>query len=385
MAETVFPRLRFSCVVPVMAFVLCVLPGGLARLNALDLKTAVVVSPPNLSGPEGKAVRMLIEEVEKRTHVLWPATTAWASSNAPVILVGNKSALEQFAGPHTKDLQSLRSVSGAEGFQLSVKNGPNNPIVFVIGNDARGVLFGVGRLLRELHLQRGSVVVDDGLNIGTAPKYPLRGHQLGYRPKTHSYDAWDLPVWEQYYRDLAVFGCNAVELIPPRSDDASDSPHFPRPPMEMMIGMSRLADDYGLDVWIWYPAMDRDYSDPKTVEFALREWGEVFSKLPRIDAVFVPGGDPGHTQPKHLMALLEKQTQNLHRYHPKAHMWVSPQSFNQAWLDEFLEILKRDQPSWLGGVVYGPQVRVSIARLRGLIPQKYPIRHYPDVTHTRQC
>jgi hypothetical protein len=385
MAETVFPRLRFSCVVPVMAFVLCVLPGGLARLNALDLKTAVVVSPPNLSGPEGKAVRMLIEEVEKRTHVLWPATTAWASSNAPVILVGNKSALEQFAGPHTKDLQSLRSVSGAEGFQLSVKNGPNNPIVFVIGNDARGVLFGVGRLLRELHLQRGSVVVDDGLNIGTAPKYPLRGHQLGYRPKTHSYDAWDLPVWEQYYRDLAVFGCNAVELIPPRSDDASDSPHFPRPPMEMMIGMSRLADDYGLDVWIWYPAMDRDYSDPKTVEFALREWGEVFSKLPRIDAVFVPGGDPGHTQPKHLMALLEKQTQNLHRYHPKAHMWVSPQSFNQAWLDEFLEILKRDQPSWLGGVVYGPQVRVSIARLRGLIPQKYPIRHYPDITHTRQC
>src|ERR1043166_301072 len=104
MAETVVPRLRFSCVVPVMAFVLCVLPGGLARLNALDLKTAVVVSPPNLSGPEGKAVRMLIEEVEKRTHVLWPATTAWASSNAPVILVGNKSALEQFAGPHTKDL-----------------------------------------------------------------------------------------------------------------------------------------------------------------------------------------------------------------------------------------------------------------------------------------
>ena len=59
--------------------------------------------------------------------------------------------------------------------------------------------------------------------------------------------------------------------------------------------MSRIADEYGLDVWIWYPAMDTTTRDPKTVEFALKEWGEVFQQLPRIDAVFVPGGDPGHT------------------------------------------------------------------------------------------
>ena len=147
------------------------------------------------------------------------------------------------------------------------------------------------------------------MNITTAPKYALRGHQLGYRPKTNSYDGWSVALWEQYIRDLAVFGTNAVELIPPRSDDAADSPLFPLPPMQMMIEMSRLLDEYGLDVWIWYPALDKDYSDPKTVEFALNEWGEVFQKLPRIDAVFVPGGDPGHTQPKFLMALLEKETQ----------------------------------------------------------------------------
>ena len=68
--------------------------------------------------------------------------------------------------------------------------------------------------------------------------------------------------------------------------------------MRMMVEMSRLADAYGLDVWIWYPAMDEDYSDPKTVDSALEEWGDVFRQLPRIDAVFVPGGDPGHTRPK---------------------------------------------------------------------------------------
>ena len=114
-------------------------------------------------------------------------------------------------------------------------------MVAVVGNDARGVLFGVGRLLRELHMRAGRVSLTDGSSVASAPKYPLRGHQLGYRPKTNSYDAWDLAQWERYIRELAVFGTNAIELIPPRSDDAADSPHFPLPPLEMMAGMSQIA------------------------------------------------------------------------------------------------------------------------------------------------
>src|SRR5437660_1035197 len=152
----------------------------------------------------------------------------------------------------------------------------------------------------------------------------------------------------------------------------------------MMVEMSRLLDEYGLNVWIWYPAMDPDYSNPQTVESALTEWGEVFRQLPRVDAIFVPGGDPGHTEPKTLMALLEKETRVLHQYHPKAEMWISPQGFNQVWMEQFLDILNREQPSWLTGVVFGPQVRISLAELRAKVPRRYPIRHYPDITHSRQ-
>ena len=149
--------------------------------------------------------------------------------------------------------------------------------MFVIGNDERGVLFGVGKLLRSLEMSRDRVTLSGALDVTSAPAMPIRGHQLGYRPKTNSYDAWDLPQWEQYIRDLAVFGTNAVELIPPRSDDDADSPHFPLPPMEMMAGMSRSADDYGLDVWIWYPAMDKDYGDPKSRRVRAGRVGRAFS------------------------------------------------------------------------------------------------------------
>jgi hypothetical protein len=383
-AQALHKSVRTNLAAFLVCGVLAALPG-LILARALDLRDAVVVYPPGLTGPARKAVSMLVEEAEKRSNVRWPEATLWPGTNSPVVAVGLRSELGRFAGRYAGEFGADRELVGAEGYRICSKGGHGSTAVFVIGNDARGVLFGVGRLLRELRFQRGAVVLDDGLEIATVPKYPLRGHQLGYRPKCNSYDAWDLPTWEQYFRDLAVFGCNAIELIPPRSDDDADSPHFPRPPMEMMIGMSRVAAEYGLAVWVWYPAMDRDYAAPATVEFALKEWGEVFRQLPRLDAVFVPGGDPGHTPPRHLLALLERQTQNLHRYHPQAQMWVSPQGFSQAWLDEFLVLLNQQTPAWLSGIVYGPQVRVSLSRLRALVPAQYPIRHYPDITHSRQC
>ena len=155
------------------------------------------------------------------------------------------------------------------------------------------------------------VWLPEGFQARSAPKSALRGHQLGYRPKTNSYDAWDVPRWQQYIRDLAVFGTNAVELVPPRTDDDRDSPHFPRPPLEMMEAMSRICAELDLDVWIWFPVMDPVDADPARVERLLKEWDGVFRKLPRVDAVFVPGGDPGHIAPGPLFAFLEKAAEVL--------------------------------------------------------------------------
>ncbi|MFO1094290.1 MAG: hypothetical protein U0992_13440 [Planctomycetaceae bacterium] len=361
-----------------LLFVLLAACAQVQAAEPLDLSKAVLVAPQNDQTPKAqrKAAQMLVEEVEKRTGIRLNRVDE-SAGNVPAIYLGDIQAIPAPKQPNGQP--GRRSPIRPESFVIHASRDG----VTCVGDDSRGVLFAAGRLLRELRMSPGKITLDSAFEIKSAPQAPLRGHQLGYRPKTNSYDAWSAPMWDQYIRDLVVFGNNAVELIPPRSDDDDDSPHFPLPKIDMMVEMSRICDEYDQDVWIWYPAMDKDYADPATVDFALKEWAEVFQKLPRINAIFVPGGDPGHTHPKPLMALLEKQAASLKKFHPKAQMWMSPQSFSNEWMDIFIKDLQRDQPDWLAGIVFGPQVWMPLPKLRELVPAKYPIRDYPDITHSR--
>jgi hypothetical protein len=48
---------------------------------------------------------------------------------------------------------------------------------------------------------------------------------------------------------------------------------------------------------------------------------------------------------------------------------------------EFYDLLK-NEPAWLSGIVYGPQTMYSLAEVHAAIPKRYPIRFYPDITHS---
>lgn len=347
-------------------------PAPAATATALDLTTAVVELGTAPSARERAAAELLVDEVARRTRRRWPVVEQAAAGDRAIRL-RTAARLDE---PAQAAVQSL-TAPGREGYRIASR--PDG--VVIAGADERGVLFGVGRLLRTLELRPGRAVLPAPLAVSETPVVDVRGHQLGYRPKTNSYDGWDVPQWRQYIRDLAVFGTNAIELIPPVSDDAADSPHFPRPQIEMMVEMSRLADELGLDVWIWYPALEKDYTTAPQVTRAVAEWEDVFRQLPRVDAVFVPGGDPGHTEPSVMFDLLAQQTPALRRHHPQATMWMSPQGFTSEWMETFYDLMAR-QPAWLTGIVIGPQNRDSIATVRKRIPTQYRIRRYPDITHT---
>ena len=240
------------------------LPACPVIAGVLDLKNAVVLAPAALSRPEKKAVAMLIEEVERRTQVRWATVSTPPPNSRAVIAVGQAASLRPLLGAR---MDRLPASGGKEGYRIATAGSA----VFAVGNDERGTLFAIGRLLRLLRMDRQQVALDDSVRIASSPHYAIRGHQIGYRPKVNSYDAWTPAVFEQYVRDMAVFGVNAVELIPPHSDDDEDSPHFPLTKIDMMAEMSRILAEYGLDVWIWYPALPgQDHDDPKRFAIPLK-------------------------------------------------------------------------------------------------------------------
>ncbi|HRJ71384.1 MAG TPA: hypothetical protein PLS03_04130 [Terrimicrobiaceae bacterium] len=346
-------------------------------MNSLALENAVIVTPGTLAGPEERALAALIDEIQARTRLRLPVLADDPGDGRPVIYLGRAEALQAAFG------LAAGPVSGglpAEGFSVRAEGSR----VLLAGNDARGVLYAAGHFLRALCTGRDAIVLPLPYAETTAPRWPLRGHQLGYRPLPNCYTGWDVAQWEQYIRELALWGANAIELLPPETGGPPDSPHFPLPRLEMMAEMARIIASYGLDVWIWYPAL-ADYSTPEKCAAGIAEWGRVFSRLCRIDAVLVPGGDPGDTPLHLLLPFLEKQTANLRRFHPDAAMWLSPQGFKGAEMQAFFAHLQTASPDWLAGVVFGPWVHLDLAEFRAQVPERYPVRFYPDITHTRHC
>jgi hypothetical protein len=383
-----------SCQILGLSLLILIFPLVLPASGAsLDFTNSLIVTPPKLEGLEQKAIAVLREEIQKRTAIQLNVQTKWPKNRQSVIAVGRTAQIKLLVGPYA-DILEKGQTPGKEGFRLLIKDN----VIFVAGNDPRGVFYGIGKLLRVLRMKTGSISVPKEMDIATSPRYPIRGHQLGYRPKTNAYDAWSPAQFDQYIRELALFGANSIEIIPPRTDDEPTSPHMKLAPIEMLIKQSEIIDSYGMDVWIWYPNMGNDYTHPATIREELKEREDIFKKLKRIDAVFVPGGDPGDLHPETLFAWLGKVAVVLNKYHPKAKIWVSPQAFRPTaeWLDAFYrnvnlprEItslpISRGEHPWFGGVVFGPWVKTPLPEIRKIVDPSIPIRRYPDITHSISC
>jgi len=116
----------------------------------------------------------------------------------------------------------------------------------------------------------------------------------------------------------------------------------------------------------------------------LQQQEAFYRSCPRIDGVFVPGGDPGDNAARDLMPYLAQIGTGLQRYHPRAKVWVSLQKFSASDVNEFYRYLEEQKPLWLGGVVMGPS-SPPLNATRERLPKDYRLRWYPDITHTVRC
>ena len=367
--------------IKLVLFVICIfsiLTEGFTQ--TIDLSDSKIICFEKADQLVLKSITVLQEEIEKRSNINLPAIKKWPKKPETVIAVGLENNLAKFPEKYREAISKMEAISD-EGYKIAVLE--DSSTVLVIGHDPRGILYGVGKLLRKMEIRPGQILLPGDLRIASTPTYAIRGHQLGYRPKTNSYDAWSANQFAGYIRDLAIFGANSIEIMPPRTDDDFTSPHMQIPAIEMIAEQSKICDSYGMDVWMWYPNMGEDYTNPNTIKEEIAERHEVFNAVPRLDALFVPGGDPGDVEPDVLFEWLQQVAEVMHQYHPNAKIWVSPQVFRptQEWFDSFYGHVNKEYP-WFGGIVFGPWVKTPIQEIRNIINPNIPIRKYPDITHS---
>jgi hypothetical protein len=347
-----------------------------------SLEGCVVSTSPQAMAPVAKAAEMLRDEMAKRTGQYFKLQSALPAGGIPAIVLGTA---DDMPTGMPKPPSDIAVPVESEGYAIWVDTASRKaPTVCVVGRDARGALFGAGRLLRALRMKKEELSLDADFRISTAPCYPVRGHELGYRDTANAYDAWSVEQYEQYIRDLAVFGANTVQLLAPLNHMQQEGRHMTEPIAERLVKLTRLIGSYGLRTWIWMPPGE-DAFNADTREDLLATCRSMFQQWSPISAILVPGGDPGDAHPKDLLPWVRDMAAVLRESHPDAEVWISNEDIPQEGNAYLFDYLKRERPPWLTGIAFGTWVKLPLHELREQIPKQYPIVQYCDITHSIEC
>ena len=346
----------------------------------LDLSNAAILISQKIDSPIKETAGIILrEEIGKRTALALKEENNWRSNT--IIACARVTDSDLFGESIPKREGANLPESKREGYRLfhEIRNGKN--ILWIIGADDRGIIYGIGKLLMTVQTRDKQITLAAGTDVASSPEYSIRGHQFGYRMTANSWDSWTIAQFDQHIREQVLFGANSIEGIPFQDERIDTLMKYPRSVMN--VELSKICDKYGADYWVW-AAAEVDLKNKKQRQDLLDKYEIFFKECPRFDGVFFPGGDPGDNHPSEVMPFLEDMTAILHKYHPKAGMWISLQGFNKEKVDYFFKYLEEKNPDWLTGVANGPS-SPPISEERERLPKKYKLRSYPDLTHTVRC
>ena len=133
--------------------------------------------------------------------------------------------------------------------------------------------------------------------------------------------------------------------------------------------------------WLWMPATV-DLNDAKKRAELLRKNEVILRGCSHLSGVFVPGGDPGDNAPGALIPFLQETAKQLAAIHPNARVWFPLQGFSEPQVRWVFDYLRRQSPTWLGGLAGGPS-SPPLPVLRGVAGaiSAAPLpRHHPQQT-----
>ncbi|MCB9208752.1 MAG: hypothetical protein H6610_02575 [Ignavibacteriales bacterium] len=252
---------------------------------------------------------------------------------------------------------------GPEGFLLRTIS--LNPLEIIIaGVDERGCLYGVGEFLRQIKIEDNGLVIENNLNIRTAPAFEIRGTQFGQShvaKRLAKVRDWTEDETKRVVLDYALAGANIFNVDEGPMFDFIKS-------FGLMTQGSFGANTAGEEVpeeWNASESIGRiGYvcpSVPDAREFMLKKCEDYFKNSPTFDLVKFHGGDGGGCEcdrcnPYGLtfIKLVEDMAEIIHQYHPTSKIYFTNQKFDNE--DDFaiFNYLQEKPRTWLWAWGYGP-------------------------------
>ncbi len=253
--------------------------------------------------------------------------------------------------------------------------------ISVYAHGIRGFIFGFSQFLKKSVYNGGKFETECRISGDYSPCKEIRGHQLGYRTTPNTYDAWSYEDYRRYYLDLMFMGCNTVEHIPYENGKSRRNALMKYDEEEFLVEACRMAEELDLDVSLWYPN-----ADCETDESAAQTRKNLVKKLPRVNVIFPPGGDPGDLPADEFLRRCKVISKSVKSVNKDIKIFPSAQAPHgiEGWGDEFIKCLKKDSEG-IDGVIMGPNHAFPLDVLRKKIPSHLPIRFYPDITHNLRC
>ena len=155
-------------------------------VKEFDLTNATLLLSPSIDDDFRKTLsQILYEEISNRSSVNWENKENWVHKQPTiaVAITGNES-LKGIEIPFRTGQDFPENKT--EGYRILLNKEEGENTLWIIGADKRGLLFGIGNFLRILSISDDQITIAEDIDISSAPAYPIRGHQLGYRNTANS-------------------------------------------------------------------------------------------------------------------------------------------------------------------------------------------------------
>ncbi len=356
---------------------------------------------------------------EYMSSIYGPFQSIWVRKNivsslaSKILIKGlrDKFPLTLHTQPSRNDLVvdfSHAEVGGPDSFSIEISGDGPGCRASISAFSSIAFVYGVGKFLRSVTITEKGVLLPR-TSIKLSPTHQCRGHEVS----TSRYrGVWSEDDWGKYIEHLILMGCNwiwsASMVASPLEGCSERTEREWEEHLRVQNLQAELANSYGAKFGIHSyannisselvsPQIDKGggkFVCPSTKRGRrlINDSREMlFRNLNRVDAVFTashdPGGCPcGNCTPwvETYIPIMREQSEILSEYHPKANFYISNQGLSKSENRWLFEYLKSDTPSWLDGVVWGPQARLLEELRRGL-PRRYDVLAFPDITHLIIC